>query len=575
MNKTVNINLGGLFFHIDEDAYQKLSRYFEAIRRSLSNSAGQDEIIKDIEMRIAELITEKHSHDKQVISLKELDEIIAVMGQPEDYRIESDDETPPVYDYPQTARATKKLYRDTEKGMLGGVSAGLGHYFGIDPVWIRILFVILVFGFGIGLIPYIVLWIVMPAAVTTAEKLEMMGEPVTISNIEKKVREEAQNLAERYGKPNMDKAGKQVRTGFERAAGGIGEVISSIFRVFAKILGALIVVFSAMMLVGLLIGIFALGSTSLVDVPWQPYIDAVNYTSMPLWLIGLMVFFAIGIPFFFLFILGLKLLSNNLKSIGNVAKYTLIALWALSVAGLIVYGVKQATEVAYENKEVVKESLVLNPGDTLQIKFRYNDFYAKDVHPRHDYLFTVDEQDKEVIYSNNIDLHIQYTDEPTGYVQIEKKAHGKSNNEARDRARDIRYSFSVNGNQLVLDNYLVMDKASKFREQEVEIFVYLPKGTLFKPDLSIENYDNSDNWFFNLHESGTYTYKVDTGKVYCLDCPREEDDYEDILPAVEWSSVQNDTITTTDATGRTTSETVTRKSTTRIELGPDGTLIKQ
>ena len=125
MNKTVNINLGGMFFHIDEDAYQKLTRYFDAIKRSLSNSTGQDEIIKDIEMRIAEIITEKHTNDKQVINIREVDEIITIMGQPEDYRIEDDGQpkqAAPNFDY---VRKSKKLYRDTEKGMFGGVCSGL------------------------------------------------------------------------------------------------------------------------------------------------------------------------------------------------------------------------------------------------------------------------------------------------------------------------------------------------------------------------------------------------------------------------------------------------------------------
>lgn len=90
MNKTVNINLGGMFFHIDEDAYQKLTRYFEAIKRSLSNSSGQDEIIKDIEMRVSELLTDKQKTDKHVVGLKDVDEVIAVMGQPEDYRIDEE-----------------------------------------------------------------------------------------------------------------------------------------------------------------------------------------------------------------------------------------------------------------------------------------------------------------------------------------------------------------------------------------------------------------------------------------------------------------------------------------------------
>ena len=90
MNKTVNINLGGMFFHIDEDAYQKLSRYFDAIKRSLSNSSGQDEIIKDIEMRVSELLNEKQKSEKHVVSVKDVDEVIAVMGQPEDYRIDDE-----------------------------------------------------------------------------------------------------------------------------------------------------------------------------------------------------------------------------------------------------------------------------------------------------------------------------------------------------------------------------------------------------------------------------------------------------------------------------------------------------
>ena len=188
MNKTVNINLGGMFFHIDEDAYQKLTRYFDAIKRSLSNSSGHDEIIKDIEIRVSELLNEKQISDKHVVGLKDVDEVIAVMGQPEDYIIE--DELKGSQTFSNTSnRRTKKLYRDKEKGMIGGVSAGLGHYFGIDAVWIRIVLILLVFaGFGTGILAYIILWIVTPEAITTSEKLEMTGEPVTISNIEKKVR---------------------------------------------------------------------------------------------------------------------------------------------------------------------------------------------------------------------------------------------------------------------------------------------------------------------------------------------------------------------------------------------------
>ena len=174
MNKTVNINLGGFVFHIDEDAFQKLTNYFGAIKRSLSNTSGQEEIIKDIEIRIGELISEKHTSDKQVISLREVEEIISIMGQPEDYRIEGEEtiEAEPIY---TNTKITKKLYRDEENAAIGGVLAGLGHYFGIDKAWLRVILLIMVFAWGTGFVAYIILWIAMPAAKTTSEKLEMRG----------------------------------------------------------------------------------------------------------------------------------------------------------------------------------------------------------------------------------------------------------------------------------------------------------------------------------------------------------------------------------------------------------------
>ena len=128
MNKTVNMNLGGFFFHIDEDAYQKLNRYFDAIKRSLSND-GREEIMNDIESRISELFSEKLNADKQVLGIKDVDDVIAIMGQPEDYKIEDNDRQETNYNNYASTGKSKKLYRDTEHGILGGVSSGLGHYF--------------------------------------------------------------------------------------------------------------------------------------------------------------------------------------------------------------------------------------------------------------------------------------------------------------------------------------------------------------------------------------------------------------------------------------------------------------
>ncbi len=241
MNKTVNINLGGMFFHIDEDAYLKLTRYFDAIKRSLNNSSGQDEIIKDIEMRVSELLTEKQKSEKHVVGLKDVDEVIAVMGQPEDYLIEDEESQNQSFNN-YGARQHKKLYRDKEKGMIGGVATGLGHYFGIDAVWIKIIFLIFVFaGFGTGILAYFVLWIVTPEAVTTSEKLEMTGEPVTISNIEKKVREEIDSLSDKFKNADYDKMGNQVKSGAERISSSFGDFIITVFKIFAKFLGVILI----------------------------------------------------------------------------------------------------------------------------------------------------------------------------------------------------------------------------------------------------------------------------------------------------------------------------------------------
>jgi hypothetical protein len=147
MNKTVSINLGGLFFHIDEDAYQKLNRYFEAIKRSLSPD-GKEEIMSDIEGRIAELLAEKLKNDKQVVGSREVDEVIAIMGQPEDYRIDEEtaQQSSQTYYTPgYEPIRTKKFYRDGEKNIIAGVCAGIAHYFRIDPLWIRIIFIISLF----------------------------------------------------------------------------------------------------------------------------------------------------------------------------------------------------------------------------------------------------------------------------------------------------------------------------------------------------------------------------------------------------------------------------------------------
>lgn len=526
MNKTVNINLGGMIFHIDEDAYQKLTRYFDAIKRSLSNSSGHDEIIKDIEMRVSELLNEKLTIDKQVVGLRDVDAVIAVMGQPEDYIIE--DELKGATSYNATANTrTKKLYRDKEKGMIGGVAAGLGHYFGLDAVWIRIVLILLVFAaFGTGIVAYIILWIVTPEAITTSEKLEMTGEPVTISNIERKVREEFENVSDKFKNVDYDKYGNQIKTSAGRLGNSFGDFVMTVFKVFAKFLGVLLILGGVTVLFFLLVGIFTLGSGLFIDFPWQGFIETGNFTDYPIWAFGLLMFFAVGIPFFFLSLLGFKLLAPNMNSIGNIAKYTLLALWLIAISIAISIGIKQASAFAVNGRVVKKEIINLNPNDTLVIKFRHNDYFAKNVEDRTDFTVTQDSTGTDIIYSNEVSIKIENTDEKQPYIQIEKEAKGKSLSEAKKRAEKIKYAYKIIGNQLILDNYLITDLKNKYRDQEIEITLYLPKGTLIKPDTSMRNYDRTDGDYFLWNpDSSNEIYKVEDNKIRCLNCPTDEHEY--------------------------------------------------
>jgi phage shock protein PspC (stress-responsive transcriptional regulator) len=569
MNKTVNINLGGMFFHIDEDAYLKLTRYFDAIKRSLSKSSGQEEIIKDIEMRVAELLTENQKTDKQVVGLKEVDQVIAVMGQPEDYIIEEDNHNSQSYGG-AAPRRTKKLYRDTEKGMVSGVSAGLGHYFGIDAVWIRLIFILLVWGAGTGVLAYIILWIVVPAAVTTSEKLEMTGEPVNISNIEKKVREEFENVSDKFKNVDYDKYGNQIKTGAGKIGSSFGDFIMTIFKIFAKFLGVILIMTGLATLMALFIGMFTLGSSSFIDFPWQGFIEAGNFTDYPIWAFGLLMFFAVGIPFFFLTVLGFKLLAPNMKSIGNIAKYTLLALWLISVALAISIGVKQASAFAADGRVIRKENIMLLPTDTLHIKFKHNDYYAKNIDDRDGFKIAQDPAGNEVLYSNDVSLRIEKTDEKLPYIQIEKEAKGESLSEARQRAEQIKYSYKIEGNQLILDNYLITNLKNKFRDQEIEITLYLPKGTLLKPDDSMKNYDRTDEDYFLWNpNSSNEIYRVEDNKVRCLNCTADESDYYN-------EDNENKSIKITKNGGSITDDTVnvSNSNIKELKINKDGIIIK-
>ncbi|VXC23145.1 conserved membrane hypothetical protein [Flavobacterium sp. 9AF] len=531
MNKTISINLGGFFFHIDEDAYQKLSRYFDAVKRSLSPE-GRDEIIKDIESRIAELFQERIKTEKQVIGLTELDEIIAIMGQPEDYKIDEETTYSSQSSYSGTTyhARSKRLYRDKENAILGGVAAGFGHYFNIDPLWIRLGIVLIVIaGVGSPILIYLLLWIIVPEAVTTSQKLEMRGEPITISNIEKKVKEGIHEISDKINNLDHQKIANTAKSGAQQIGNTLSDLFLSFFKVMIKIIGIFIIFFSAMSLLGVLIGsLFMIFSSSLPNSYIFNNIHTPLDFDVPMWIQGVLLLLSVGIPLFFLLILGLKLLVTNMKSIGNNIKYSLLAIWIVAIIGITYLGVQQATAIGFEGKTVKKEQLFVQPNDTIYVRMQYNNYYAKSINERAYNKYTHDENNNEIIYSTKVRVHFLKTDENQPFLQVERSATGKSHKEATSRSEKIRYNFDIQGNKITLDNYFTTAFGNKFRDQEVNVYIYLPNGIYLKPDDSIQDYDWSDNDIFNLHySSDNYIYEVKDNKIVCTNCPSEENENED------------------------------------------------
>jgi len=518
MNKTVNINLAGIFFHIDEDAYAKLQHYIDAIKRSLANTQGQDEIIADIEARIAELFSEKIKNARQVISNKEVDEIITIMGQPEDYMVDEEifEDQP---NYTHTGTSGKQLFRDTEHSYIGGVSSGLGYYFGIEAVWVRLLWIILtIASSGAFILIYIALWIFIPEAKTTADKLSMRGEAVNITNIERKIREGFDDVAGKVKNADYEKFGKQAKSGATSAATGIGAVILFLLNIFVKLIGVLLLLIAGTTLIGLFIGLFTVGIFGLFNAPWTDYIEMAAIGS-PLWLISLLTFFAVGIPFFFLFILGLKILVNKLKSLGTPAKLVLLGLWLLSVIGLAVIGIQQATQRAFDGEVIITEVLPITAQDTLYLAMQSNPQYSSNIY-KSDVKIKYDENDRKIMYSTDVRLVVKSTRDSIGRIEIVKSAEGSDSKDARTRAENIKYSLKFSDNKLFLDSFLTSDLNNKYRDQDVRVIIYLPIGSTLYPDKNIEDFHHSSDFYGNIlnhGEEGNYL-KINENSTSCENC---------------------------------------------------------
>ena len=550
MNKTININLAGCFFHIDEDAYQKLQHYLSAVKASFVNTPGADEINADIEARIAELFDERLSSNRQVVGMKEVDEVIAIMGQPEDYMVDEelfeDEDTT----QESTQKKGKKLYRDTDNSYISGVSSGLGHYLGIDAIWVRLIWLLLSLGSsGAFILIYLAFWIFVPEARTTAEKLEMRGEPINISNIERKIKEGFDDVSDRVTDVDYKKYGYKVRKQAQSATTELSKAIGVIVNICVKIIGVLILLVAGFTLIGLFIGAVTFGFFGLSEAMWSELMLDAPMDSNLIWISTILALIVIGIPFVFLFILGIKILMPYAKSTGRTPNLVLLGVWIIALLGLIFIGVKQATATAFKGEVVLRQDLPLTQSDTLYISMQGNDHFETDPYRNGDISIFNDENLGELYYKDKVRFLIRPSRESTARMEIHKLSAGHSSSDARQRAEAISYYINLKGNELFLDGFLTTPVAQKIRNQEVLVHLYLPQGMVINASRNTQSFHRNHARDRDILQNGDEEryLLITSSDTQCLDCEEavdqdpEQSEELDIIESTERLN-QNDTL---------------------------------
>ena len=334
MKKTFNINLGGIVFHIDEDAYELLDKYLSNLRIHFSKEEGAEEIVHDMELRISELFSERLNERKQVVTLTDVEEIIAQMGKPEEF---SEDTTQDTNEYIKEEKGPKRLFRDPDNKVIGGVSSGIAAYLGWDVTAVRIIFIALALPFILNgslilngvVIAYIIAWIIIPEANTAAEKLSMKGMKVNVENIGKTVTDGFEKVND-FVKSEKPRSFLQ-RVG-EAIVGVVGFLIKCILVIaaicFTPVLFVVLIVFVSLLAAAT--GVISAVPTMLYEM--MPKIDwsIVNLSPFTTSLMSISGILVIGIPIVG-FIHFLMSTFGGWKAMPFAARMTLLVLWLIAL----------------------------------------------------------------------------------------------------------------------------------------------------------------------------------------------------------------------------------------------------
>lgn len=527
MNKTVSINLGGQVFQIDELAYERLWKYLESIKAKYANTKGGSDIISDIESRLAEMFYEYLGFNRKVITMEDVDATINAMGQPDDFEIplEDDEETTGSGKKANTGtNKQRRLFRNDDDKVIGGVASGLSAYFGItDPIWIRLLF-LLTFFFGIGssFLVYIVLLILVPKATTASEKLQMRGEPINIDNIEKTIREEFNDLERRI---NTGGKGDKARGALSRLVDFVATILSLLFKVLGKAIGLFFVFFSIMFLISITLGISI--PTMFDDglaLSMLPYLfESTTAVVMAVLGFGLLIL----IPCLYMLYAGIAILLSrriNLKGTGLMAT-------GLMLVGLVlvIYTIANVSSHTEVTRKKVESTILAAPIDGV-MRLEISDHERNG--DRYQYLGDWGKFRKEgdTLYVRKADekkqIVLDIKKAPGNDFILEKSisASGTNRDLAYYRAENINYNVLQDSASLYFPVYFSFPVEDKIRDQEVRLDLLVPVGQSVYLSHEIRELIYDIKNVTNMYDGKMvgHTWKMMPAGLTCLDCGDED-----------------------------------------------------
>lgn len=485
MDKTIKINLAGILFQIDEAAYHILRDYLQAIDRHFHNLPGGNETIEDIESRIAEIFRTQQNV-AGIISKENVEAMIGIIGNPDDFDHQDTNQQTS-----ETFSTRRRLYRNPDDAIVGGVCGGIGAYVNMDPVWVRLAFILTALFFGIGFFVYLALWIALPKANSDVQKKELYGNNY---NYTTKGPDQNQKGGGSYsyiiqGENSVNRVGGAFNEVFR----ALGKFFFIFFRIIMIIIGSFFVITGFSLMLVFIIGFFfkypGFFHTGYLDGNLFYLPDLLNCIVNPAltpWIVILTIV-AVILPLTALIYWGIKMIFWFRANDGIISLIFLV-IWVLAITALSIILFNEGVSFSQSGRSTSQE-IFMTPPDTLYIvagKKVKDITVKKEISlPEDHYTLFIGTPDDRL--SVRAKLYLMMTSDKVVKAEIRKGSFGRTKIDAVRKAESLIYDCRIDRDSLILDEYFTIPSGNKWTGDELWVNLCLPEKTILHFDKASEN----------------------------------------------------------------------------------------